>query len=41
MEYIFIGDEENGRGHLGIPKVPYIKTSLENLKDFTENKETS
>ena len=29
-----------GGGHLGIPKVPYIKTSLKNSKDFTENKET-
>ena len=38
--YIFIGEEGNRRGHLGIPKVPYIKTLLENSKDFTENKET-
>ena len=27
--YIFIGEEGNRRGHLGFPKVPYIKTSLE------------
>ena len=39
-DYIFIGEEGNRRGHLGIPKVPYIKTLLGNSKDFTENKET-
>ena len=39
--YIFIGDEGNGRGYLGIPKVPYILNSLRNSKDFMENEETS
>ena len=42
MEGLHIYREEgNGRGHLGIPKVPYIKTSLENSKDFIENEGTS
>ena len=39
--YIFIGEEGNGRGYLGIPKVPYIKTLLGNSKDFVENEETT
>ena len=38
--YIFIGEEGNGKGCLGIPKVPYIKTLLGNSKDFKENKDT-
>ena len=36
--YILIGDEWNGRGHLGISRVLYIKILLGNSKAFTENK---